>query len=76
MDLLNWVASPIRFPLNLSFVFVVYFICVHLRGASFGTRTELGHGPIIVLEMARVRQNGESSLMNSEISNQILSTEG
>ena len=35
---------------------VVYFIRAHLRGASLGTRTELGHGLIIVLEMAWVRQ--------------------
>jgi len=34
------------------------------------TPTERGHGPIIVLVMARVRQNGESSLLNSVISNQ------
>jgi len=33
-----------------------------------GTRTELGHGLIIVLVMARVRQNGESSLISSVIS--------
>ena len=33
-------------------------------------QTERGHGPIIVLEMAWVRQNGESSLINSVISNQ------
>ena len=42
----------------------------HLRGASLGA--ELGggcHGPIIVLVMARVRQNGESFLINSVISN-------
>ena len=59
----NWIGSPkseirnqIRFPQNLSFVFVVYFIRAHLRGASLGTRTELGHGLIILLEMAWVRQ--------------------
>ena len=39
-----------------SFVFVVYFIRAHLRGAFLGTRTELGHGLIKVLEMAWVRQ--------------------
>ena len=38
VDLLNWIGSPIRFPPNLSFVFVVYFIRAHLRGASLGTR--------------------------------------
>ena len=27
-------------------------------------QAELGHGPITVLEIARVRQNGESSLTN------------
>ena len=32
------------------------------------TRTELGHGLITVLEMAWVRQNGESSSINSVIS--------
>jgi len=41
---------------DLSIVFVVYFIREHLRGASLGNGTELGHGLIIVLEMARVRQ--------------------
>jgi len=43
VDLSNWIGSPTRFPLNLSFDFVVY---IHhpctLRGASLGTRTELG----------------------------------
>jgi len=38
VDLLNWIGSPIRFPPNLSFVYVVYFIRAHLRGASPGTR--------------------------------------
>ena len=33
-------------------------------------QTERGHGPIIVLEMARVRQNGESSFVDSVIRNQ------
>ena len=36
-------------PLNLSFVFVVYLICAHLRGAF---QAEREHGQIIVLEMA------------------------
>ena len=31
---------------------------------------ERGHGPIIVLVMARIRQNGESSLINSVISDE------
>jgi len=49
--------------------FVVYFIRAHLRGASFGARLSGAyHRPIIVLVMARVRQNGESFLINSEIS--------
>jgi len=43
--------------------------CAHLRGASLGAELSRGyHGPIIVLEMARDRQNGESSI-NSVISN-------
>jgi len=51
----------------MSEVFVVYFIRAHLQGASRGTRTELGHGLILVLEMAWVRQKGETSLINSVI---------
>ena len=39
-------------------------------GASLETRTELGHRLVIVLEMAWVSTNGESSLMNSVISHQ------
>ena len=39
--------------------------------ASLGTRTKLGHGLIIVLEMAWVRQNGEFSLIKSVISNHL-----
>ena len=35
------------------------------------SQAEWGHGPVIVLVMARVRQNGESSLINSVISNQL-----
>ena len=41
---------------DLSFDFVVDFICAHLRAASLGIIAELGHRLIIVLEMARVRQ--------------------
>ena len=45
--------------------------CVDLRGASLGARLSGGcHGPIKVLVMARVRQNGESFLRYSVISNQ------
>jgi len=56
VDLLNGIGPPIPFPLNLSFVFVAYFIRANLRGASFGTRLIGGkHGPFIVLVMARVR---------------------
>ena len=38
VDLLNWTGTQIRFPPNLSFGFVVYFIRACLRGASFGAR--------------------------------------
>ena len=56
VDLLNWISPLIRFPLNLSFFFVAYFIRVNLWGASFGTRLNGGkHGPVIVLVVARVR---------------------
>ena len=64
----TWIGSPIRFPQNLSFVFVVSFIRAHLRGASLGTRTELGHGLIIVLEMAWVMQQRQN--LFNEFSNQ------
>jgi hypothetical protein len=37
-----WIDSPIRFLPNLSFVFIAYFICAHLRGASFGTKLSGG----------------------------------
>ena len=40
--LCNRIDSPIRFLPNLSFVFIVYYICAHLRGASFGTRLNGG----------------------------------
>ena len=40
----------------------LYFECLN--------RTMIGHGPIMVLEMARVRQNCEFSLISSVISNQ------
>ena len=41
---------------DLSFVCVVFFIRAHLRGASFGTKlSEVQHGPILLLETARVR---------------------
>ena len=44
-------------------------IRAHLRGASLGARlSEVEYRPTTVLVMARVRQNGESSLTNSEIS--------
>ena len=56
MYLLDWTGLPIRSPPSLSFVFVVYFIRAHLRGASLGTRIELGYGLIIFLEMAWARQ--------------------
>ena len=42
MDLFNWIDSPILFPPKLSFDFIAYFICAHLRGASFGTRLNGG----------------------------------
>jgi len=43
----------------------------HLRGVSLRARLSgVYDGPIIVPVMARVRQNGESSLINSVISNQ------
>jgi len=35
---LIWIGLPILFPLNLSFVFVAYFIRAYLREESFGTR--------------------------------------
>jgi len=38
VDPLNWIGPPIPFPPNLFFIFVVYFIRAHLRGASIGTR--------------------------------------
>ena len=43
------------------------FIRLHLLGASLGTRSELGHGLIIVLETAWVRQQRRNL---SEFSNQ------
>ena len=42
---------------------------IRFRASSFGDLAERGHGPSIVLVMARVRQNGESSSINSVISN-------
>ena len=42
MDLLNWLGTPIKFPPNLSFSFVVEFIRAYLRGASFGARLNGG----------------------------------
>ena len=55
---------------DISSVFVAYFIRANLRGASLGTRMGgVHHGPIAVLVMARVRQNGESSLVHPVISN-------
>ena len=51
----NWIGSPIRFPLKLSFIFVDYFIRAYCRGVSLGARIELRHGLFIVLEMAWVR---------------------
>ena len=57
VDPLNWIGLPISFPPNLFFVFFAYFIRAYLRGACFGTRLNGGkHGPVIVLVMARVRQ--------------------
>ena len=38
----NWIDSPIRFLPKLSFIFSAYFVCAHLRGASFGTRLSGG----------------------------------
>ena len=40
VDLLNWIGSPIRFHVNLSFVFVDYFIRAHehVWGASLRHR--------------------------------------
>ena len=56
VDLLNWIGSPIRFPLSQSFVFVVYFIRAYLRGACFGARLNgEKHRPVKVLVMARFR---------------------
>ena len=46
---------------------IVYFVS---RVRKARNQTERGHGPIIVMEMARARPNGESSLVNSVISNQ------
>ena len=57
------------FPSALAFLFVSYFIRA-FRGASLGARLSgVKHGPIVVLVMARVRQNGESSFINSVTSN-------
>ena len=51
-------------------LFVVYFIRANLRGASLGARLSgVEHTPILVLVMARVRQNGESFLIDSVIDN-------
>ena len=43
------------------------------EGMTPRSKAERGHGSIIVLVMERVRQNSESSLIKSVISNQILS---
>ena len=55
VDLLNWISTPMRFPLTLSLVFVAYFIRAYFRGASFGARLDGEHRPVIVLVMAWVR---------------------
>jgi len=34
VDVQNWIGSPTRFPLNLSFVFVAYFVLAHLWGGN------------------------------------------
>ena len=50
----------------MSFVFVVH---LHTSSGSIPrSHTERGHGAIIFLVMARVRQNDESSSMHSKIS--------
>ena len=54
---------------DLSFVFVVYFIRAHLRGASLGTRLSgVLHGPILALETEWFRE--ERRHLFNEISNQ------
>ena len=42
----------------------------HSSDIIFRDQTEQGHGLSMVLEMARVRHNGESSLIDAIISNQ------
>ena len=48
-------ARPVREARELDLHFIVYFVCAHLRGASFGTRLNGENRPIIVLVMAQVR---------------------